>query len=745
MSKILICGQRSFAADGLCQELEKAGHIVETFSRGGQRRVKNEISGDVYTMSQNPFFAGDYDIVINFILIKGGSIEDNFRYIESLVSFCRVKGVKRLLHISSISVYKNDAHYVDEDTEIESDYRKKGRYASLKVSIDHKLQNLLSNEKCQLSFVRPGFIIDDDQQVSLGGIVVKTPMGYVLLGDKKTSMPVIRRKIFHKALCSICSSFPEIKSVYLLLENNNGTKYNFTKERGLRTWLLPRKIIMGGAKLAKGFGILSAVRYSQIIGLFKDTYFDSSESEYAVGFSFKDGSVCVMGAGAYGSYTVQTLCEYNPNIPITLLDVGDVNIKDEKEIGYETNLLGKNYNGLAKGRFFGLGGASAKWGGQLLTFTENDFANPTPFLADIVRIDEKYKQRMFKKFKINNQFKENHVNDDMFDKIGVWLGYFSRNLFYYFGIAKKTNVNVVTNARVTKIVCDENNHVKWVEYLKDGKLKHAVYGQYFLTTGAFECNRIILHSGLAKKDEIGFSDHLDQQIFKIHSNGYLGDIDFCYRRDGSSLITKRLIGEIDGLSFYSMPNFNVDFPFFQNVKKIMFEHDFSWSVIGAIVKDLPSVIGFFWCLLFQKRVFVYRNIWYLIIDIENPKENSHIKLSKELDKYGQPGLDVTFKIGLKATEIYEKAKIIIKKYLDEKKVNYEMLDDKIHIDKCADAYHPFGMFLSDSESLDDYFNCFDNLLVLNTGILPRSGGINSTAAIFPLIEEYVFRKMCNKS
>ena len=55
------------------------------------------------------------------------------------------------------------------------------------------------------------------------------------------------------------------------------------------------------------------------------------------------------------------------------------------------------------------------------------------------------------------------------------------------------------------------------------------------------------------------------------------------------------------------------------------------------------------------------------------------------------------------------------------------------------------MFLSDSESIDDYFNYFDNLLVLNTGILPRTGGINSTAAVFPLIEEYVFRRMCNKS
>lgn len=740
MSKILICGQRSFAASGLREKLLSANHEVEVFSRGEFQKVDWVISGDIYHMSENYLLAKDYDIVINFILVKGGSLEDNLRYAESVASFCKKNGVKRLLHISSVSVYKNDAHYIDEDSDFETDYRNKGAYASLKVAVDLKLHELMQDGKCKLSFVRPGFIVEDVKTASLTGIAVKTPLGYILLGNDKTSMPIIRKTVLHKVLCEICNSNDIYRPVYLVLENNHGTKLDFLKQRGINPWVLPKGFIVGFAKIAKLIGVLSKARFSQIEGLFKDTYFDSSETEFAVGFNFKKGSICVMGAGAYGSYTIQTLCEHNPMCPITLLDVGNGGIKNEVEIGYRTNLLGKIYNGLAKGRFFGLGGASAKWGGQLLTFTGNDFTNPTHFMSDIVHIDEKYKQMMFKKFGINNPFKENYVNKDLFEKVGVWLGYFSRNLFNYFGIAKKTNVNVVTDARITKIVCDEKQHVKWVEYLKGGKLKHAVYDQYYLTVGAFECNRIMLHSGLTESDRVTFSDHLDQQIFTIYSNGYLGDSDFCYRRDGSSLITKRLIGEIDGLSFYSMPNFNVDFPFFQNMKKIMFQHDFSFGVIGAIVKDLPSVIGFLWCLLFQKRVFVYKNTWYLIIDIENPKENSYIKLSKDMDKYGQPGLDVNFEIGDQAIEIYEKAKNIIKNYLDEKGVKYDIMDDKIRVDKCADAYHPFGMFLSDSKSIEDYYSHFENMLVLNTGILPRTGGINSTAAVFPLIEEYISRK-----
>jgi len=83
--------------------------------------------------------------------------------------------------------------------------------------------------------------------------------------------------------------------------------------------------------------------------------------------------VAVIGAGAYGSYIINALIEKYPEIKITLFEVGNKAIKSESEIGYKSNILKDNYTGLDKGRFFGFGGASAKWGGQLLTFSQNDF------------------------------------------------------------------------------------------------------------------------------------------------------------------------------------------------------------------------------------------------------------------------------------------------------------------------------------------------------------------------------------
>ena len=77
-------------------------------------------------------YLGDYTCVINFIILKGLSVEDNILYIQSLLEFCQQKHVKRLIQISSISVYPNEAVEVNEQSEIEKDWHNKGGYANVK-------------------------------------------------------------------------------------------------------------------------------------------------------------------------------------------------------------------------------------------------------------------------------------------------------------------------------------------------------------------------------------------------------------------------------------------------------------------------------------------------------------------------------------------------------------------------------------------------------------------------------------
>ncbi|GHT50822.1 hypothetical protein FACS189440_18920 [Bacteroidia bacterium] len=446
--------------------------------------------------------------------------------------------------------------------------------------------------------------------------------------------------------------------------------------------------------------------------------------------------IAIIGSGAYGSYIANLLAEKHPTSEIHIYEVGDSSLKNENQIGYLSHILNAPYNALSKGRFFGYGGASVKWGGQLLTFSHNDFKNPSRFLYDIVELNEKYKNTVFSKFNLSNIGEEEHLTEQLFTKTGIWLSYFNRNLFKYFRIENEKRVTLFSNSRVTKLLL-KDKLITGFEYIHKGDLKKAVgYDYYFLAAGAFEGGRILLNSQLTTNDYLSFSDHLSQKAFKIKSGTKMGKTDFSFDVKGASLITKRMIGEIDSTSFFAHPIFNSEFPFFQNLKKFMFGRHFSIQLIAEIIKDIPACIAFAWSMFIKKKLYVYKNEWYLQIDIENPIDSGKMSLSEDKDLFGENGLNIDLTVGKYTDELFVKAKEIVKEYLDKNQVEYEVVNEATNVEKYEDTYHPFGIY-SDFTSIEDYFTKFSNMLITNTGVLPRAGGINSTCAVFPLIEEYV--------
>jgi nucleoside-diphosphate-sugar epimerase len=266
--KILLCGERSFAASGLYEKLTDARFDVDCFSRGVEERIENKTTGDVFLMSKNRYLSDSYDIVINFILIKNKSIAENLRYIEELDSFCEKRKVKRLIQISSISVYANELRYVNEDTPVESDSELKGEYATIKVVVDQYLLN--KKTSYPVTFIRPGYIVANDMEFSFAGIGKFLPFNSILLlGNKKTSLPLINKVILHESIIRILSS-ENIESVYLVLENKKGTKYQFLQSRTNRKIIpLPKSIILLSSYVANKLFILSKRQLTQIKGFLK--------------------------------------------------------------------------------------------------------------------------------------------------------------------------------------------------------------------------------------------------------------------------------------------------------------------------------------------------------------------------------------------------------------------------------------------------------------------------------------------
>lgn len=456
-------------------------------------------------------------------------------------------------------------------------------------------------------------------------------------------------------------------------------------------------------------------------------------------------NICILGAGTYGSYAVDTIQKKYPEAKITVFDVGDRHVKSESEIGFLSRLRKSTYKGLTDGRFFGWGGTSHKWGGQLLTYTENDFAQPNEFMKGIIELDCKYKDEILLRFRLKNKYPENKLSENLFSKTGVWLSMLHRNFFRWFKVDKRQNVEVLSNCRVVKLISSDSKQIESVVYLENGIEKIASFDYYFLTSGAFESVRILLSSGLIPENKVYFSDHLSQKMFKVKGSTIIGSEDYVFRMRGTSLITKRMIGEIEGVSYYIHPVFNLKFPFFEMVKDILFYHNFSIKKVGqyifTTIKDIPHVVGFAWSVAVLRKMYVMNKEWFLYIDIENPTTDSYVALSKEKDRFGLSGLDVYYSVGEDAITIYKQAQQEAIKYLDACGVKYEVVAEKIDVQTCEDIYHPYGMV--HFESIDDYFSRWNNMLLITTGILPRSGGINPTASVLPLVDEFVNYKLKN--
>ncbi len=449
--------------------------------------------------------------------------------------------------------------------------------------------------------------------------------------------------------------------------------------------------------------------------------------------------ICILGAGTYGSYAVNSIQERYPDAKIYVFDVGNNNIKNETDIGFLSKLKKSDYKGLTHGRYFGWGGASHKWGGQLLTYTNNDFANPNKFMQDVINLDNKYKNEFLAKFNIENKYPENQISHSLFTKTGVWLSMLHRNFFHWFKVNKRQNVTVYSNCRVVKLLSDDKKKIDGIIYLENGIEKKASFDYYFLTSGAFENARIMLSSDLTNGNKVMFSDHLSQKIFKVKKSTKIGDEDFVFRMRGTSLITKRMVGEVNDISYYVHPVFNLNFPFFEMIKDIFFYHNFSLKNIGSYLKttilDIPKVLGFVWCVLVLRKMYVLNKEWFLYIDIENPTYDSFVSLSKEKDKFGVEGLDVCYNVGEQTSSVFKHARNEVIKHMKLCDVDFDIVSEKIDIHTCEDIYHPYAMF--DFESMDDYYSRWSNMLIVTTGILPRSGGINPTGAILPLVDEFV--------
>lgn len=461
-------------------------------------------------------------------------------------------------------------------------------------------------------------------------------------------------------------------------------------------------------------------------------------------------SVCIIGCGTYGSYLLRQLrARYGDQTDITVIEVGNETTRSSEEIGIATASDTSKVSRF--GRYFGLGGTSARWGGQILFFDERDVVRDDPDWNYVVELNNRHRGRVLKE--LLGRKKKLREKENPRVKNGIWLGYFKRNLFKRLAKQDKEAVHWIKDSRVIGFDTGTDGAIRAVR-VQDvgGKVSEVRADRFYLTSGALESCRLLgtLDNAALEQTDLGknLGDHVSVELFRVkNSPPVLHGVDFTPRFIGTSLFTKRLLVTTKGgrVNFaHVVPN--KDVAAFTVLKKAMFGRQEGGTNLKEVVQSFKFLALFGSKLLLLRKLHIHRNDWSLQLDIEQGDcTDNEVQVSEETDKFGQPGIRVKWSVSRSDRAAIAEAKEQIKAVLDAEGHTYEELFTDIHeYEKLEDTYHPVGFIRMGEDARAPVDRDFrvrgtTNLYHFSTALFRSAKSINPTGAGFCLIEEHLDR------
>lgn len=210
--------------------LRAAGHEVWTFNRSQpEQPASGGLYGSYQTLAETVCAAmKTCDVLINYAIVKNGTIEQNIALADQVMRAARALGVRRLIHISSISVLPSVTGELDEDA-VAVEARWKGIYSRVKAAVEKHV--IAAWKHAELDVVRPGFILAPGLVDSMVGTGKLLPTGHVLgLGSRGTVIMLIHRDTVDTALVRIAGAplvDGPVRKNYMLVAPNAPTRLEY--------------------------------------------------------------------------------------------------------------------------------------------------------------------------------------------------------------------------------------------------------------------------------------------------------------------------------------------------------------------------------------------------------------------------------------------------------------------------------------------------------------------------------------
>jgi len=409
--------------------------------------------------------------------------------------------------------------------------------------------------------------------------------------------------------------------------------------------------------------------------------------------------IAVIGLGLVGGYLVQRLSEKGYSVDV--FEISNSSRLTEFDVEKKINIIGDEYKAASQGRFFGLGGTTHDWGGQLVFLDQGN--------SRFEKIIKKHKKKVLNffglKIKLNNK---EGVN-------GVWLKSSKRSILNYID---KTNLNFYEE----NVISLKKNNALWTLQTKSLKTFNG-YDKVFLCCGAFENCSIMYESGFLENEKVFFKDHVSTPLFEIQNmKPTIKNVDFTPILKYNGMLTKRINYKNKG--FISIA-FNEKIFFFKLLKKLLYNNENIQFKNIKIFKEIKFLFLFI-LNLFLGRLFVDRSFWRIIIDIEK-QEFSSLNLSSKT---------INWTVDKSTKKELNNAQDEMENFLVSNGYNYSKL--QIESEKLVDCYHPVAFSYANKKMLVDIDGkIFDNVYNFSTGILPFASYSNPSVNVLCLIEEYL--------
>ena len=459
--------------------------------------------------------------------------------------------------------------------------------------------------------------------------------------------------------------------------------------------------------------------------------------------------ICVIGCGTIGSYLIKRLLDtYATDIQITVIEVGNKKTQNEAQIGLDS--IAPNTSASKLGRYFGLGGTSARWGGQVLFFDERDNPLQDPDWKEIVRLNNKHKNQILRTLLGNPP--EIPTDAQTTVKTGIWLKYAKRNTYKLLSHKELKRIELIMDHRVTGIALSDQKICSVSCTNKSGDVRIIEADQFYLTAGALESCRLLLSWSkwlpTLKETDLGknFGDHISTELFHIHNAPpRLKGVDLTPEIHQGSLITKRfIIQSRDGVVGFMHGVFNKEVKAFKFIKELLFGKRSTSVTFMEFLAGIAFLFKFAWNLLFRRRLYVDPTQWSIQLDMEQVTPNPNkLSLTENADHFNEPVLRIDWSISQADKDILDEIRTNIETTLRDEGLQFTPIyDPSAKNNKVEDVYHPVGCIRagSDTKAVTDFHgkvHQVDNLYHYSTAQFSSAKSINPTAAVLAFVEEHL--------